>query len=109
MKQNPLLAFFVELFQRFGQKSPTFFKVFGWISAIVTALTGIPDFLSMFSITLPAPWNALSSKTAAIASLVAFFISNLTVTQATSVAANPDNKLLPFTESNPVINKNAKQ
>lgn len=106
---NPLLAFLIELFQRFGQKSPVFFKVFGWISGIVTALTGIPGFLSMFSIILPAPWDALSNKTAAIAGLVAFFFSNLTVTQATSVAVNPSTNLLPFTAENPVVNKNATQ
>lgn len=87
------LDFFKELFQRLFTKSPTFFKIFSWISALAAALTGIPDFLKTFSIILPAPWDVLSNKVIAIASLAVFIMSNLTVKDATQIATAPDDKL----------------
>lgn len=90
---NPLLAFLIELVQRVSKKSPKFFQIISWISAFATAITGLPGFLEMFDITLPDPLNILSNKIVAISSLVAFLISNLTVRNATEIAAAPNNQL----------------
>lgn len=90
---NPLLAFLIELVQRIGKKSPKFFQIISWISGISTAITGLPGFLKLFDITLPAPFNILSNKAVAIASLVGLIISNLTVKDATAIAAAPNNQL----------------
>lgn len=88
-------AFLKELFQRFGQKTPAFFKVIGWISSIVAVITGLPLILIDLGITLPDAVQAVANKTIAIAAIVGKVISMLTVKDAANVAS-PTN--LPLTD-----------
>lgn len=113
MQNNPLFAFVSELFLRLGTKSPKFFIVIQWISAILVALTGLPQFLEMLGVKLGAPWNALENKIVAVASATAFVISMLP-TQNNAVSKDStglplkktDAKMLPFTAMDEI--KNAK-
>lgn len=107
---NPLFQFLQELFLRFSAKSPTFFKIWQLISSILVAVTGLPDFLQMFGITLPAPWNALESKAVAFAAAGVLFMSLLTtqskVTSKTEDGAllkKTDETKLPFTASQEAV------
>lgn len=102
---NVLLAFFQELLQRFFTKSPKFFRIWQLITAIGTAITGIPEFLGMFNIVLPHPYDIFSNKFIAAVSLGMFIMSAATA-QSKPVAVfgitgdvlkKTDEKALPFT------------
>jgi hypothetical protein len=101
---NPFVAFFIEIIQRLGQKSPKLFVILQWIAGATTAITGIPSFLEGIGVALPALLVDVENKTVAIASLVGLFISLLPVKPGT-VAVNPEGeavnmtnqKSLPFT------------
>ena len=79
------LAFFQELLQRFFTKSPLFFRIWQWISATAAILTGIPPLLVSWGITIPHPYDALSSKFIAALTTGMWVMSRLT-TQSTIVA-----------------------
>ena len=89
-----VLAFLKELFQRLGQKTPTFFKIVAWISGLCTIITGLPGILDMLHIAVPEFMEALYNKTLAVASSVGLFISLLTVKDATQISTSEN---LPLT------------
>lgn len=101
---NPLILFLSEIFTRLKTKSPKFFQIWQLISGIVVAVSGLPGFLQMLSITLPPQFLVLENKTVAVAASVAFLMSALT-TQGTSVVVDgsgtvlkkTNEKNLPFT------------
>ena len=108
MKQNPFLLFLIEIIERIGSKSPTFFVILQWISSAVVAVAGIPAVLvaifSALHYTPPALFTDLENKFVAICGLIALFFSMLPVqnqTKAVSADGQPlkatDNKKLPCT------------
>lgn len=99
-----LLAFLKELFQRFATKSPKFFKVWQWVFGTLTAVTGIPELLNSFNITLPSALSIFENKAVAFASAGAFFMSLLTtqskpigVTEVGDIVKKTNEDKLPFT------------
>lgn len=74
--------FIAELVKRLFSEKPWFFVWVQRIAAIVAIITGLPGFLEASGVTLPDAWNAISSQIVAVASVVAAFIAQLTVTTA---------------------------
>ena len=72
--------FIAEMFTRMFGKTPWFFNVIKIIGVITALVTGLPEFLNDAGIILPDAWAAIGSKVVSIASLVATFIAQLTVT-----------------------------
>jgi len=102
--QNRLLAFLVEIVKRLKSKSPRFFLILQYISAGVTAVTGLPEFLTMFSISLPSPLNLLANRTVAICGVVSLVFAKLPIENPTiavtadgAVVKKTDENKLPFT------------
>lgn len=78
-----ITKFLSEALKRFTAETPWFFKVIRNISIVTTLITGIPSlltFLTESGVTLPEIVFVLANKTVAISSIVAGFISQLTVT-----------------------------
>ena len=72
--------FFTELLIRLFGDTPWFFKVIKIIGIVVAIITGIPVLLSNAGVELPEAINAIASQVVAIASILAAFIAQLTVT-----------------------------
>ena len=75
-------AFVVELLLRLFGETPWFFKVIKIIGIVVAIITGIPVLLSNAGVELPDAINAIASQVVAIASIVASFVAQLTVTSS---------------------------
>lgn len=91
---NLIVAFAKEILKRYPQKSPLFFKVITYISAAVSVVTGLPDFLTKFNITLPTNLTVLENKTVACCALTAAVIAKLTVDRS-PVSVNEQGDILP--------------
>jgi hypothetical protein len=92
-----LIDFIVEVIKRFGSKSPKFFVILQYISFAVTLVTGLPElieWLNSFGLNLhlPEALVVLQSKVTAIAGIIAWIISKLTVDETQL------NKTLPITD-----------
>lgn len=105
MKDNKLLLFLQEIFIRLNIKSPKFFRVLKIISLCCCIITGVPEIIEYFNVVLPDSLQIIANKTVAIASLVMWFISSLTVeekiieTENTIVKDSASRKIyLPFSE-----------
>lgn len=68
-----------ELIARWKAMQPKLFKVITNISVILLFITGVPEMLNEFGITLPEWAAPIASKVVAIASLCVAIISKLTV------------------------------
>jgi len=77
---NGLIQFVVELLTRFGAKTPWFFKVVRTVAIIAALITGLPAFLSGAGVELPGAIQSIMSTAVSVASLVAAFVAQLTVT-----------------------------
>lgn len=77
--------FFIDLLGRLLSSNPTFFKYVQWISIAVAAITGLPDLLNTFGITLTGKWLMFENKTIAIAAVVATIIAQLPNKDVTQV------------------------
>lgn len=75
---NMLIAFLQELLQRFFTKSPKFFRIWQMITAIAAAITGIPETLAYFNITLPPALSIFENKFIAAVSTGMFIMSAMT-------------------------------
>lgn len=103
--QNPnVLAFLQELFQRLYTKSPLFFRIIQWVTGIALLITGIPAFLGMLNVHLPALWSDKLNQVIAYISAGMYFVSLLTtqsksvgITDAGQVVKKTNEQLLPFT------------
>lgn len=103
-KQNLLISFLQELLQRFFTKSPKFFRIWQLITAIATAITGLPEALVYFGVTLPPSIAFFENKIIAAISTGMFIMSALT-TQSKAVGSTfnsqptkvTDSVKLPFT------------
>jgi hypothetical protein len=78
-------AFLKELIQRFFAKSPKFFKIIQVVSMVAFVVTGLPDLIAETGIVLPDYIVAIQNKVIAVASIVSFIISKLTVVDATQL------------------------
>lgn len=101
---NPLFAWLAENFTRLFAKSPTFYKIWNWVSGALIALSGLPMALTQLGITLPAPYDFFASKAVFWASIGVLFMS-LTSVQSKTVGVDEngvplkqtDTTKLPFT------------
>lgn len=100
-------SWFKETWQRIWQKSPGYFNVWAKIYGFIVIVPQIPVMLTEAGISLPTAFDTVANKIISIAGIIGFFMSKLTVSQATSVASNPATNLLPFTADHPVANTNA--
>lgn len=107
-QQNMLIAFFQELLQRFFTKSPKFFRIWQWITAIGASITGIPEAASQLGINIPSLISHPLGKFMAAVSTGMFIMSALTTqskivgTDATTGATLKitNGTDLPFTAAN---------
>lgn len=95
---SQIISFIVELYKRFGLKSPKFFQVIQFIGIIATAIAWVPDLLQYLDI-IP---NEIYSKTLEVslkvAGIITWVIAKLPVVDSLkTVATKPEN--LPFTEN----------
>lgn len=102
--QNPFIAWFVELANRFATKSPKFFKVLQFVSGAVTAIAGIPALFAIYNIPLPEAFTFFQNKYAGAIALGMFIISLLPtqskivgMDEAGSPLKSTNEKALPFT------------
>lgn len=106
---NQFLNFLIELVSRIRTKKPKFFVVLQWITVVLGAVTGIPDFLAYFNIVLPPALIVLENKWIAVAS-IGFLIASQLTTQSKPATVTADGdvlkqtnaKQLPFTAKNEV-------
>lgn len=75
-----LIEFIAELVSRLGAKTPWFFRVVRALAIITALVTGLPAFLVANGVELPAAIQLVMSTAVSIASIVAAFIAQLTVT-----------------------------
>lgn len=101
---NVLILFLRETLQRLLTKQPKYFKVISTVSAVLVAVTGIPEALQYFGIDLPTIWDEHINRIVGVASTAAFIISSLTAQNPTvgvgtdgSIIKKVDEKKLPFT------------
>lgn len=97
MTTNPIIAWLQETLQRLFKKSPSYFKVWNIILAIIAVVPQIPAALEYLEITVPTPWSAKISKIISVCGLIGLFFSKLTVKDATAIAADDTTNKLPFT------------
>lgn len=94
---NPIIAWLSETLQRLFSKSPKYFKIWNIILAALALIPQIPSFLALVHITVPTPWSETINNVISIAAGAAFFMSKLTVKDATAIASDPETNKLPFT------------
>jgi uncharacterized ion transporter superfamily protein YfcC len=107
--QNQLMNFLIELIKRLKTKKPKFFVILQYITGLLGAVTGIPEFLAQFNIVLPPSLAVLENKYVAWAS-VGFLIASQLTTQSNPVTVAADGAVLkqtdatrlPFTATNEI-------
>lgn len=106
---NLLLAFLVELMNRLRTKKPKFFSYIQYGTGVMAAITGLPDLLVKWGITLPPALMIFENKFIAACSVGAFIASQLTstspvaaVTKDGAVLKQTDADKLPFTAKSEV-------
>lgn len=102
--QNQFLSFMIELLNRLKTKKPRFFIWIQFVTAFMSAVTGIPALLIKWGVVLSPPWSTLENKFVAACSIGAFIASQLTsatpaatVTKDGAVLKQTDASALPFT------------
>lgn len=101
---NLFLSWLQENFKRLSSKSPLFFVWWQRISFALVLITAIPEFLQMFDVNLPEPFNTQLSKVVLACSIGILWMARLS-SQSQPVAVVPggevltktDEKKLPFT------------
>lgn len=90
---NLIIAFLSELIIRLKSKSPRFFVILQYIGIAAFVITGLPELLSFFGITLPASLSVFASKAIAAASLVFSVLTKLAVVDTANLPfSNSDKK-----------------
>ncbi len=72
--------FINELLIRFFTEKPQFFKIIQIIGIIAAMITGLPELIDQYCFEIPEGFELMTSKTIAVASLVATFVAQLTTT-----------------------------
>ena len=95
---NIVILWFKENLQRLFTESPTFFKIWSWISGVLLLISGVPELINNLMPTLPIPelWNHYINSAVTFASGAALLMSKLT-TQSTPIAQTLDGTLLKHT------------
>ena len=101
---NLFLSWLQENIQRFFTSSPLFFKWWQRISYALILITALPEFLQMFDVELPPPFNTYVSKAVLFASIGILWMSRLAsqstpvaVSQSGDVLKKTNEEKLPFT------------
>lgn len=101
---NLFLSWLQENFKRLSSKSPLFFVWWQRISFALVLITAIPEFLQMFDVNLPEPFNTQLSKVVLACSVGILWMARLSsqsapvaVTNSGDVLKKTDENKLPFT------------
>jgi hypothetical protein len=101
---NLFLSWLQENIQRFFTSSPLFFKWWQRISYALILITAVPEFLQMFDVELPPPFNTYLSKAVMFCSIGILWMARLAsqsvpvaVTNTGEVLKKTDETKLPFT------------
>jgi len=101
---NLFLSWLQENIKRFFTSSPLFFKWWQRVAYALILITAVPEFLQMFDVNLPEPFNTYISKAVLFASIGILWMSRLAsqsvpvaVTNSGEVLKKTDTKNLPFT------------
>lgn len=101
---NLFLTWLQENFKRLSSKSPLFFVWWQRISFALVLITAIPEFLQMFDVNLPEPFNTQLSKIVLACSIGILWMARLSaqgqpaaVTHGGDILQKTDEKKLPFT------------
>jgi len=115
-QNNQLLNFLIELIQRLKTKKPKFFVYLQWFVAAMGAVTGLPDLLIKFHISLPPALTVLENQFVAACSVGFFIASQLTsatpvaaVTKDGAVLTKTDEVKMPFTAKAEVVKAQKEQ
>lgn len=97
-QNNIVVLWFKENLQRLFTESPTFFKIWSWISGILFLITGIPELINSMipALSFPEIWSQYINSAITFASGAALLMSKLT-TQSTPIAQTLDGTLLKHT------------
>ena len=76
-------TFVNELLIRLFSDKPHFFKIIQLIGVLAAMVTGIPALLLEYDFVLPEAFQVIANQTMAVASMVAAFVAQLTVTAKT--------------------------
>lgn len=80
MNTPVIIQFLQELINRLGKKNPTFFKIFSWIGAAASIVSGLPEVIMWLGVkNLPDWFTFFENKAVGIAGIVMFVMANLTV------------------------------
>lgn len=96
---NLFLSWLQENFKRLSSKSPLFFVWWQRISFALVLITAIPEFLQMFDVELPAPFNTYLSKAVMFCSIGILWMARLS-SQSQPVAVVPSGEILTKTDEN---------
>jgi hypothetical protein len=96
MNSNLFLSWLQENIQRFFTSSPLFFKWWQRISYALILITAVPEFLQMFDINLPEPFNTVFSKVVLAASIGILWMARL-ASQSTPIAVSQSGDVLKKT------------
>lgn len=101
---NLFLTWLQENFKRLTSKSPLFFVWWQRISFALVLITAIPEFLQMFDVNLPEPFNTQLSKIVLACSIGILWMARLSsqstpvaVTHSGDVLKKTNEEKLPFT------------
>lgn len=101
---NLFLSWLQENVQRFFTHSPLFFKWWQRISYALILITAVPEFLQMFDVELPPPFNTYLSKAVMFCSIGILWMARLAsqstpiaVSQSGDILKKTDTSKLPFT------------
>lgn len=94
---NLFLSWLRENIQRFFTNSPLFFKWWQRISYALILITAVPEFLQMFDVELPPPFNTYISKAVMFASIGILWMSRLAA-QSVPVAVTNNGEVLKKTD-----------
>lgn len=94
---NLFLSWLQENFKRLSSKSPLFFVWWQRISFALVLITAIPEFLQMFDVELPAPFNTYLSKAVMFCSIGILWMARLS-SQSQPVAVVPGGEILTKTD-----------
>lgn len=106
MQNNVFLSWLQEMFLRFSTKSPKFFVIWQWISGVITAISGLPAFLTQLGVVLPPSLMIFENKVVGAAAAAVLFMSLMpaqgTITKTDTNGAplkTTDPEKLPFTNA----------
>lgn len=83
-----MMNFLADLLKRLISPNSKFFSILQKIALVLSLITGLPAFLEAQGVVLPEAIATIASKVVSIASLVAAFIAQLTVSDTVKKTLN---------------------